>query len=303
VDGSPTDLGMTGAPLVPGAPGAAPLDHVSGAGGFLTRWYRTPAFVLGLLITGSLVAIGVLAPILTPYDPTQQDLANALAPPSPAHPLGTDGFGRDVWARLIYGARVDLFVGFTAVIIPFIVGTLVGLLAGYFGGWTESVAMRSVDVVQAFPFYVLLIALVFALGTGALGIYVAMALVAWVSYARIVRGEVATAKRQEYVLAARAAGFSHARILGRHILPNVITQPIVYAMSDIVVIILGIVTLAYLGVGFPPPTPDWGAMIFDGQPYLTTHPLQSTIPGLAVVLTGLGLSLLGDGLADLLRPE
>jgi peptide/nickel transport system permease protein len=272
------------------------------AGGFRARWYRTPSFVLGLVIIGGLILLAAAAPLLTSHDPIEQDLANRLAPPSAEHPLGTDKFGRDVWARLLYGGRIDLFVAFTAIIAPFAVGTVLGLLAGFYGRGTETVIMRSVDVVQAFPFYVLLIALVFALGTGAAGIYVAMALVAWVSYARIVRAEVAAAKRQEYVLAARAAGFSDARIIGRHIFPNVVTQAIVYAMSDIVVIILGIVTLNYLGLGFPPPTPDWGAMIFDGQAYLTTHPLQATIPGLAIVLTGLGLSLLGDGLADLLRP-
>lgn len=271
--------------------------------GFRARWYRTPSFVLGLAIISTLVLMAVAAPLLTAHDPTAQDLANTLAQPSVDHPLGTDKFGRDIWSRLLYAGRLDLFIGFTAIIVPFVLGAVLGLLAGYYGRATESVIMRSVDVVQAFPFYVLLIALVFALGTGAIGIYVAMALVAWVSYARIMRAEVATAKRQEYVLAARAAGFSDARIIGRHILPNVITQAIVYAMSDIVVIILGIVTLNYLGLGFPPPTPEWGAMIFDGQNYMTTHPLLTTVPGLAVVLTGLGLSLLGDGLSDLLRPE
>jgi peptide/nickel transport system permease protein len=281
---------------------SAPVE-VRPASGFRSRWYRTPSFVLGLVIVGALVFLALAAPLLTPFDPTEQDLANKLLPPSAEHPLGTDKFGRDVWSRLLYGGRLDLFIAFTAIIVPFFIGTVLGLLAGYYGRTTESVIMRSVDVVQAFPFYVLLIALVFALGTGAAGIYVAMAIVAWVSYARIIRAEVATVKRQEYVLAARAAGFSDARILGRHVLPNVITQAIVYAMSDIVVIILGIVTLNYLGLGFPPPTPDWGAMIFEGQTYMTTHPLLTTVPGLAVVLTGLGLSLLGDGLADLLRPE
>lgn len=271
--------------------------------GFRSRWYRTPSFVLGLLIVGGLVSLAVFAPLLTAYDPVAQDLPNKLLPPSPEHLLGTDKFGRDVWSRLLYGARVDLFIGFTAIILPFVIGATLGLLAGYYGRGTETLIMRSVDIVQAFPFYVLLIALVFALGTGAIGIYAAMAIVAWVSYARIMRAEVATAKRQEYVLAARAAGFSDARILSRHILPNVVTQAIVFAMSDIVVIILGIVTLNYLGLGFPPPTPEWGAMIFEGQGNLTTHPLLATVPGLAVVLTGLGLSLLGDGLADLLRPE
>jgi peptide/nickel transport system permease protein len=194
-------------------------------------------------------------------------------------------------------------VGFLAVLFPFCIGTFLGCLAGYYGGWLDAVVMRLVDVVVAFPFYVLIIAMVFALGPGVRSIYIAITLIGWVSYARIIRGEILVAKRQEYVLAAQAAGFSDARIVVRHILPNVITQAIVFAMSDIVLDILAIVTLGYLGLGVPPPTADWGSMIFDGQTFLTTNWWLSTIPGLAVVVTGLGLSLIGDGLADLLRPE
>jgi peptide/nickel transport system permease protein len=155
----------------------------------------------------------------------------------------------------------------------------------------------------AIPFYVLVIALVFALGAGARSIYIAITFVGWVSYARIIRGETLVAKRQEYILAARAAGFRDRRIIARHLLPNVITQAIVYAMSDIVLDILAIVTLGYLGLGIQPPTPDWGGMIADGQAFLTTNWELSTIPGVVVVVTALGLSLIGDGLADLLRPE
>ena len=163
--------------------------------------------------------------------------------------------------------------------------------------------MRLVDVMVAFPFYVLIIALVFVLGPGARSIYIAITLVGWVSYARIIRGEIVVAKRQEYVLAAQAAGFRDGRIILRHLLPNVITQAIVFAMSDIVLDILAIVTLGYLGLGIQPPTPDWGGMIADGQAFLTTNWELSTIPGVAVIITALGLSLIGDGLADLLRPE
>jgi peptide/nickel transport system permease protein len=162
--------------------------------------------------------------------------------------------------------------------------------------------MRLVDVVVAFPFYVLIIALVFVLGTGERSIYIAITAVGWVSYARIIRGEILVAKRLDYVAAAQSGGLSNARVILRHILPNVITQAIVYAMSDIVQDILAIVTLSYLGLGIAPPTADWGSMISDGQNFLTTHWQLSTIPGFAVVVTGLGLSLLGDGLADVLRP-
>jgi peptide/nickel transport system permease protein len=281
----------------------ASVEAERSAVGFRARWYRTPNFVAGLAILGTLVAAAVLAPLLTPYDPIQQDLNNNLLGPSPAHWLGTDQLGRDVFSRLIYGARIDLRVGFLAVFFPFCIGTTLGSLAGYYGRWIDTIVMRLVDVVVAFPFYVLVIALVFVLGPGVNSIYIAITMVGWVSYARIIRGEILVAKRQEYVLAARAAGFSDFRIIARHILPNVITQAIVFSMSDIVLSILAIVTLGYLGLGVPPPTPDWGAMIFEGQTFLTTRWELATIPGIAVVITGFGLSLLGDGLADLLRPE
>jgi peptide/nickel transport system permease protein len=275
----------------------------AGPGARRARWYRTPALVAGLGIVGLLVAMALLAPLLTSHDPVRQDLGATLLGPGAGHPLGTDQLGRDVWARLLYGARVDLRVAFLAVLFPFCIGTVLGCLAGYYGRWIDTVIMRLVDVVVAFPFYVLIIALVFALGPGVRSIYIAITLVGWVSYARIVRGEILVAKRQDYVAAARSAGFSDLRVIARHLLPNVITQAVVFAMSDIVLDILAIVTLGYLGLGVPPPTPDWGSMISEGQSFLTTHWQLSTVPGLAVVATGLGLSLLGDGLADLLRPE
>ncbi|MGN6679493.1 MAG: ABC transporter permease, partial [Streptosporangiaceae bacterium] len=211
--------------------------------------------------------------------------------------------GRDVWTRLLYGARIDLEVGFLAVLFPFIVGTVIGCLAGYFGGWIDAVAMRAVDVILAFPFLVLVIAIVFVIGPGTRSIYIAMTVTDWVSYTWIIRGEILTVKRHEYILAAKALGYSRRRIIAKHLLPNVITQAIVYSMSDIVFTILTIVTLGYLGLGVPPPTPEWGSMLADGQGFITTNWQLATIPGVAVVITGIGLSLLGDGLADLLRPE
>jgi peptide/nickel transport system permease protein len=279
---------------------AAVIEHRSG---FRRRWYRTPSFVAGASILGTIVLLALLAPVVSWHDPVQQNLLDILQGPSWTHPLGTDELGRDIWARLLYGARTDLRVAFLAVLFPFVIGTVIGLVAGYFGGWVDTLANWFVNVVVAFPFYVLIIALVFALGSGTRNIYIAITIVGWVSYTRIVRGEVLVAKRREYVLAAQAGGLSNARIIGRHLLPNVITQAIVFAMSDIVLDILAIVTLGYLGLGVQPPTADWGKMIADGQTYLTTHWELSTIPGIAVVITALGLSLLADGLADLLRPE
>ena len=279
---------------------AVVLEHRSS---FRRRWYRTPSFVAGASILGTIILLALLAPVASWHDPVQQNLLNILQGPSWSHPLGTDELGRDEWARILYGARTDLRVAFLAVLFPFAIGTAIGLVAGYFGGWVDTIANWFVNVVVAFPFYVLIIALVFALGSGTRNIYIAITIVGWVSYTRIVRGEVLVAKRREYVLAARAGGLSNARIIVRHLLPNVITQAIVFSMSDIVLDILAIVTLGYLGLGVQPPTADWGKMIADGQTYLTTHWELSTIPGVAVVITALGLSLLADGLADLLRPE
>jgi peptide/nickel transport system permease protein len=266
------------------------------------RWYRQPALMSGLVIIGLILFAVIAAPLLTSYNPDTQNLNAILQGFSSHHLLGTDQEGRDVFSRLLYGGRVDLRVAFIAVLFPFALGTVLGSIAGYFGGWIDILIMRLVDIVVAFPFFVLIIALVFVLGPGERSIYIAITLVGWVSYARIIRGEILVAKRQEYVLAAQSGGLSNMRIMARHLLPNVITQAIIYAMSDIVQDILAIVTLSYLGLGIQPPTPDWGTMISDGQNFLTTHWQLTTIPGLAVVITGLGLSLIGDGLADLLRP-
>ncbi len=266
------------------------------------RWYRQPALMAGIVIMGLIIATALSAPLLASYNPIALNLNATLLGPSSQHLLGTDQLGRDIFARLLYGLRLDLAVGCLAVLFPFTLGTILGSLAGYFGGWVDIVIMRLVDIVVAFPFYVLVIALVFVLGPGVRSIIIAITLVGWVSYARIIRGEILVAKRQDYVVAAQSGGLSSLRIMGRHLLPNVITQAIIYAMSDIVQDILAIVTLGYFGLGVPPPTPDLGSMINDGQNFLTTHWQLTTIPGLAVVVVGLGLSLIGDGLADLIRP-
>ena len=262
------------------------------------RRHNVP-LIAGLTLFGLIALAAAFAPLLSSYDPIGQDLAHArLAPGSPGHLLGTDQFGRDVLTRLLYGARIDLRVGVLAVISPFVIGTSLGLVAGWFGGWLDTVIMRVVDVVVAFPFFVLVIALVFALGAGTGSIYVAITIVGWVAYCRIVRGEVLVAKEQEYALAARASGLPTRRILFRHLLPNVVLQAIVYSMSDIVLTILAIVTLGYLGLGVPPPTADWGSMIQDGQQFLLTQWYLATIPGIAVVITGLALALIADGLVE-----
>ena len=206
--------------------------------GFRSRWYRTPAFVAGVIIVGTILTLAILAPLIAPYDPNKQDLQNILADPSSKHWLGTDQLGRDVWSRMLYAARVDLRVGFLAVLLPFLIGTTLGAIAGYYGRFGDTLVSRVAEVVVAFPFFVLIIAMVFVLGPGTRNIYLAITVVGWVSYMRIIRGEVLVAKRQEYTLAAQAAGLSSPRIIVRHLLPNVITQAIVFAMSDIVLDIL-----------------------------------------------------------------
>jgi len=260
-------------------------------------WLRNRTLVGGIVLLLLLAVMFAAAPLLASHPPDAQDLLHVLARPSSSHPLGTDELGRDVWARLLYAGRIDLALGVAAVIAPFALGTILGLLAGYLGGWVDIVIMRLLDVVVAFPFYVLVIAVVFALGPGIKSIFIAITTVAWVSYTRIVRGEVLVAKRIGYIQAARAAGLSTPRILMRHLTPNVLTQALVYAMSDIVLTILAIVTLGFLGLGVQPPTAEWGGMMQAGESFLSIRPLLVTAPGVAVVLTGLALSLIGDGLA------
>jgi peptide/nickel transport system permease protein len=276
-------------PVIPGETGV----RSRGRG----RW--NAPLVAGLGLFGLIVLCAVCAPLLTSYDPIKQNLNGAfLAPGSPHHLLGTDELGRDVLSRLLYGARVDLRVGVLAVVSPLIIGSLVGLIAGWFGGWVDAVIGRVVDIVIAFPFLVLVITLVFAMGPGTTSIYTAITLVGWVAYCRIVRGQVLVVKEQEYVMAAKASGLPTRRILLRHVLPNVVLQAIVFSMSDIVLTLLAIVTLGFLGLGVPAPTPDWGTMIHEGQQFILNKWYMSTIPGLAVVITGLALALIADGIVE-----
>jgi peptide/nickel transport system permease protein len=269
----------------------------------LQRARRSPTLIIGAIITLSLVMMAALAPLISPYQPDHQDLYNILSGFSSKHLLGTDELGQDELSRLIWAARTDLRVGILAVIFPFCFGTMMGTLAGYRGGWLDTLVMRAVDVLIAFPFYVLVIGLIFVVGTGTTGIYVAFAVVDWVVYARAVRSTTLVVRESDYVAAARTGGLPDWRILWRHVLPNTITQAVVYLTNDVVLVIVVVVTLGYLGLGVQPPTPDWGTMIYAGQAFLTTHWTLSTLPGIAVLIAGMGFSLLGDGLADVLRPQ
>lgn len=258
---------------------------------------RLNGSLLGALGFFLLVMVVILVgPLLLP-SPTHQDLGNILAPPSSSAWLGTDQLGRDVLARTLAGMRLDLLVGVAALVVPVLVGSLLGALAAWRGGWVDEVVGIAADVVQAFPYYLFILVLAFFLGAGVASIFVAVAAVAWVSYMRIVRAEVHSAMHQDYVQAAVGAGFSGGRVLLRHILPNVFKQPLAYAVTDVVVVIVSTATLSYLGVGVTPPTPELGSMVADGQQFVTLRPLLTIAPGLAVVLIGAALALLGNGLS------
>jgi peptide/nickel transport system permease protein len=236
--------------------------------------------------------------VIFPGGPNQQDLLNTLQPPSWSYPFGTDNLGRDIFVRSIYAARIDLTVGLITTYLPLALGVLLGLLAGYRGGWLETVVMRAVDVVVAFPFIVLVIAVIAIVGPGLLGVYIGITVVGWALYARLTRAEVLILKEQQFVLAGTSLGYSQKRILFRHLLPNVIRPNLVFSTLDIVLNILVLASLSFLGLGVQPPTAEWGLMVADGQTFLLTAWWISTLPGLVIVLAGVGFSLVGDGLVD-----
>lgn len=264
---------------------------------------RPVSFELGAglaIILGWLV-LAIAAPLVAGADPNAIDLLAILVPPGAEHPFGTDHLGRDVLARVLHGARIDIWMGFMGVLPPLVIGVTIGLLSGYVGGLFDTVMMRLVDITVAFPFFVLVIAIVGMLGPGLMNYFIALALVAWVAYARLVRAEVLVIKNAEYVLAARTLGYSRSVIALRHVLPNAIAPIVVYAMTDAVLVILAGASLGFLGLGAQPPTAEWGVMIADGQPYVVDAWWICFFPGLAAMTLGLGFVLASDGLARLLR--
>ncbi len=261
------------------------------------RLNRTLMTGLGLL--GLVVLVAITAPLLTPYDPIAQQFADSFLPPfSPGHILGTDNFGRDIWSRIAFSTRLDLQIGLFSVLFPFIFGSLMGIATGYLGGKLDTILMRVVDVLMAFPFLILVIAIMSILGPGLTNLYIAVGVVGWIPYARITRGETLATRHLEYVLAARTIGCSSGRIMLRHILPNVIAPALIYVFTGMVLAILTGATLSFLGLGPQPPTPEWGAMIAEGRQYLLLAWWMTTLPGLALLVVGVALSLIGDGLAE-----
>lgn len=281
-----------------GGVGPAQLTRVTPV--LRTRTIRVnPTLMTGLGLLGLVVLVAIAAPVLTPYDPIAQQFTDSFLPPfSPGHILGTDNFGRDIWSRIAYSTRLDLQIGLLSVLFPFIFGGLMGIATGYLGGKLDTVLMRIVDVLMAFPFLILVIAIMSILGPGLTNLYIAVGVVGWIPYARITRGETLATRHLEYVLAARTIGCSSARIMLRHILPNVIAPALIYVFTGMVLAILTGATLSFLGLGPQPPTPEWGAMIAEGRQYLLLAWWMTTLPGLALLVVGVALSLIGDGLAE-----
>ena len=266
-------------------------------------WNRSASLNAGTIIVAFVVFIALFPNLITSYNPLSQNSDAILVAPSWEHLFGTDNFGRDIFARVVYGTRIDLTIGVLATIVPFVTGSIIGLLAGYYGGWIDSLLMRILDIFMAFPFIVLVIAIVAILGPGINNLFIAIWLVGWKDYARLVRSEVMVAKNAEYVQAAKILGFRDIRILLRHILPNVFSVAIVFAAADVVMCMLSGASLSFLGLGVQPPTPEWGAIIAEGRAYLSQSWWICTFPGIALVIAGTGFSLLGDGLSDLLRTK
>jgi peptide/nickel transport system permease protein len=257
--------------------------------------------VIGVTMTVIWIALAVLAPLISHYDPIKIDVLHTLQSPGAEHWLGTDATGRDLFTRIIYGARQDLAMAFFGVVGPIILGTMIGLISGYFGGRLDAVLMRLLEITISFPYFVLVIAIVAVLGPGLKSYFISLTCVNWVSYTRLVRSQALVLRGADFVLAARTMGLPHRRIMLYHILPNAIVPSVVFVMTDAVLTIVLGSSLGFLGLGVQPPTPEWGAMIAEGQTYLNSAWWISVCPGIAVCTLAMGLSLTADGLARLLN--
>lgn len=267
------------------------------------RLLRNFAFTSGLLLTVTLVVVALAAPLLAPHDPNVQETSRRLEKPSNDHPLGLDDLGRDVFSRIVWGARVSLRVGFSVVILASLIGVTLGAISGYFGGMIDVLVMRLCDILLAFPGILLAIALVAVLGPSLNNVILALAVIGWVGYARLVRGQVLKVREMEYVTAAKAMGAKSPRVIILHVLPNVINPVIVMATLGLAGAILSEAALSFLGLGVQPPTPSWGAMLTSGRRYLGLANHLAIFPGAAIMLAVMGLNFLGDGLIDALDPK
>jgi peptide/nickel transport system permease protein len=275
----------------------------------LRRLVRRRTALFGMVVFLGVLVAAVLAPVVSPFDPLEQDIGQRLRAPGwqdaqgRVHPLGTDHLGRDILARIVFGSRIALVVGLAAVLISGVLGMIIGLVAGYFGGRVDDFLMRLADIQLAFPFILLAIAVIGVLGPSLRNIIIVIGVSSWVVYARVVRGEVLSIREREYVHAAIALGSRHRRVLFSHVLPNTFTPWLVVATLDMARVIVIESALSFLGLGVQPPTPTWGGMLADGRVYLSTAWWLATFPGLAILITVLGINLLGDGLRDTLDPR
>src|SRR5438094_6322592 len=264
---------------------------------------RNPLNVLAIGLIAGLALCAVFAPLLAPYDPLTQALASRLEAPSPAHVLGTDQLGRDIASRLLYGARISLFIGVVVVASAGIFGTCIGLVAGYAAGLVDESLMRLTEVFLAFPPLILAMAIAGALGPSLTNAIIAIAAVTWAVYARLARGQILSLRRREFVEAARSIGVHPVRILARHLLPNAVAPLLIQASFDMGAAIIAAAGLSFIGFGAQPPTPEWGVMISEGRNYISTQPWLSLFPGLAILLAVGSFNLLGDGLRDAFDPR
>jgi peptide/nickel transport system permease protein len=266
---------------------------------------KRTASSLGMWVGLAIIALVVLATVVVRLagigHPDQINLVNTLAAPSAAHPFGTDDLGRDVFLRTVYASGLDLEVGIVTTALPLVIGMFLGLISGFVGGWIDAIVMRVMDALLAFPFIVLIIAFVTIFGVGLTGVYVGLAVASIPTFARLTRGEMLVLREQQFMMAARTLGFSSRRIVFKHALPHLIRPNLIFAPSNILGNILALAALSYLGLGAQPPTAEWGAIIGDGQQYLLNAWWISTLPGLFVVVVGVGFSLTGEGLAERLR--
>lgn len=269
----------------------------------LRHFKQDPLSLCSLLLISVLFFAGIFAPFLSPYDPVEISPERRLAPPDRAHPLGTDEVGRDILSRIIWGARISLQIGLTIVFMAAAVGLLVGLVSGYFGGILDQVLMRLTDMFISFPTLILAIAMTAALGPSLFNAVLAMIVVWWPIYARLIRGEVLAVKEKEYIKAIQALGARPGKILFRHVLPNAIDVVIVRASIDFGNAVMFCAALSFIGLGAQPPQPEWGAMVTTGRDYLRDAWWLVTFPGLAIFLTVMAFNLFGDSLRDFLDPK
>jgi ABC-type dipeptide/oligopeptide/nickel transport system permease subunit len=300
--GPPTRGNQTTAESLPVAPGLA-RESRSLWSDARARLLRNPVAIAGGVVVIVLIIVAIAAPYIAPYDPTDQDLANSMAGPSMTHLAGTDVHGRDIFSRIIHGTRISLRIGFLGMLLGCVVGVVLGLLSGYYGGWTDTVIMRVLDVQLAFPGLLVAICIIAIIGPGLENVIVAVGIFSVPLFARVTRGQVLSLKEQEFILAARMLGAQDGRIMLTHLLPNAAAPILVLCTLRIATAILTAASLSFLGLGAQPPTPEWGAMLSDGRAYLSIAPHVATTPGLAILITVLAFNLLGDGLRDALDPR